>query len=62
MIIDIGLMMGAYIVTRMLQAMIKRESDAYAVVQVFAVITILVTIFCCFDLVMHSGQISGLIK
>jgi hypothetical protein len=50
----IGLMIGTYIVTRMLELLIK--SDRFQpFVQVAAVLTLLVTIFCLFGL-LASGS------
>ncbi|MGA2363394.1 MAG: hypothetical protein ABSG73_13160 [Candidatus Aminicenantales bacterium] len=62
MLVDIGLMVGSYIFTRMLHISFKRESNAYGIVHASAIITILVTLYCCFDLVMHASQINGLLK
>jgi hypothetical protein len=45
MLQDLALMIGAYIVVRMLQALIKRESSAYIVVQIAAVLCLLFTLF-----------------
>jgi hypothetical protein len=54
MIPDIGLMVAAYIITR-LTAMLGRPNESVNVVaKVFAIITILVTLVCVVDLLGHG--------
>ena len=55
MIVEIGIMMGAYIFTRMLSMIIgKKDGNESIGVKIFAVITILVTLFIVFDLFMRG--------
>lgn len=55
MIPDIGLMVGAYVITRMISFLTRMQDRAEsAVVKVFAVITILVTLVCVADLMMRG--------
>jgi uncharacterized membrane protein len=62
MIQDITLMIGAYIVTRMLQTVIKRESASYVIVQIFAVCTILFTLFIMAMTFTRSADLANLLK
>ena len=56
MIPDIGLMIGVYIITRMVSFLLRSEGRAEPVVVKFlAVVTILVTLVCVADLMM-TGQ------
>ena len=59
MIPDIGLMVGAYIVTRMLRLLVKTEPKENGVVVFFAAVTILVTVICLYDL-LSRGTTSGM--
>lgn len=52
MIPDIGLMVAAYIVTRMFAIIFKDEN--HLALKIFAVITILVATVCAFDLLMRG--------
>lgn len=54
MIPTIGLMMGVYIITRMLELLDKKEVRATP--KVFAVITIIITIFCIFALLASGAS------
>lgn len=55
MIPDIGLMIGVYIITRMVSFLTRREDRAESVIVKFlAVITILVTVICLADLLMRG--------
>lgn len=56
---DIGLMVGAYIITRMLRLIVKREPKEHGVVIAFAVGTVIVTVISLFDL-LARGTPSGL--
>ena len=56
MIPVIGLMIGAYIVTRMISFLTRRgERNESVLVKVFAVITVLVVLICVVDL-LSRGQ------
>ncbi len=50
MIAEIGIMIGAYIITRMTSLIGQKTEGKVSVTEVFAAITILVTAFICFDL------------
>lgn len=55
MIPDIGLMMGVYIITRMISFLTRKgERSESVIVRIFAVITIFVTIICIFDLLLRG--------
>jgi hypothetical protein len=55
MIPDIGMMIGAYIFVRMISFLTRTgEQKESIVVKIFAVITILITIICTFDLLIHG--------
>jgi len=55
MIPDIGLMVGAYVVTRMVSFLTRKGDRAESVVvKVLAVITVLVTVICVADLLMRG--------
>ena len=58
MIPAIGMMIGAYIVTRMLELMVNPDSKT--VVKVFAVITIVVTIISQIDILNAGSSIPRL--
>jgi len=62
MIADLVLMVGAYIVTRMVQLLFKRESDAYIIVKIFAVATGLFTLFIMAIALIRSSEVSSLLK
>ena len=56
MIQAIGLMIGVYVITRMVSFLTRKEERAESiVVKILAVITMIVTLFCIFAL-MLSGQ------
>ena len=55
MIAAIGIMIGIYIITRMISFLTRKEPQKEsASVKVFAVITIVITIFCMFSLLASS--------
>ena len=55
MIPDIGLMVGAYIITRMVSFLTRKEDRAESVVvKVFAAITVLITVICVAGLLMRG--------
>lgn len=55
MIPDIGLMIGFYIIARMISFLTRQDPRAESItVKIFAVITILVAVVCMMDLVMHG--------
>jgi uncharacterized protein YneF (UPF0154 family) len=54
MIPEIGVMVGAYIVTRMLQIVLNHEPKQSVVVVVFAVVTVLVTVLAIGDFVLRG--------
>lgn len=56
MIPDIGLMVGTYIITRMLQIIMKRDPKENAIVVVLAVVTILATILGLLDLLTRGSS------
>lgn len=62
MIQDLVLMVGAYIVVRMLQVMIKRESPAYAVVQVVAGIVMVGALLITAITLTRSADLANLLK
>jgi hypothetical protein len=55
MILNIGLMMGFYIITKMV-AMISRK-DVNVVSRVFAILTVIVTSLCLLGLVTSKGRV-----
>jgi len=55
-------MVGAYIVVRMLQVMIKRESPAYAVVQVVAGIVMVGALLITAITLTRSADLANLLK
>lgn len=56
MIQAIGLMIGVYVITRMVSFLTRKEERAESiVVKILAVITMIVTVICIFAL-MQSGQ------
>ena len=59
MIPDIGLMVKAYIITRMLRLIVKKDPKEHTVVVVFAALTIVVTALSLFDL-LTRGTPSGM--
>ena len=54
MIPDIGVMIAAYIVTRMVALLGQPQSQANLVAKVLAVITILVALVCGFDVALRG--------
>ena len=55
MIPDIGLLIGAYVVTRMVSFLTRKgDREESIVVKVFAVITVLVTVTCVADLLLRG--------
>jgi hypothetical protein len=55
MIPDIGLMIGAYVVTRMISFLTRNGERAESmVVKVLAAITVLITLICVADLLMRG--------
>jgi hypothetical protein len=58
MIPDIGLMIGLYIITRMISFLSRKETRAEnIIVKSFAVITIIVTVISIIDLFSHGTSI-----
>lgn len=56
MIPTIGIMIGCYIITRMISFLTRKGDRAEStLVLVFAVITILITLLCMFDLLMRGS-------
>ena len=56
MIPSIGLMLGAYIITRMFSFLSRKgERSESTLVKVFASITLLITVIVFFDLLLGSG-------
>lgn len=57
MIAAIGLMIGAYIITRMCSLFFKKEKNEYfIIVKIFAIITIVVTLVCVYEILDASRQ------
>ena len=54
MIPDIGVMIAAYIVTRMTALLGPPSPQANIVARILAVVTIIITVFCTVDLVSHG--------
>jgi hypothetical protein len=54
MIPDIGIMVAAYIVTRMVALLGRSSAQANFVTKVFAVLTIVITLFCTLDLLVRG--------
>ena len=52
MLADIGLMVGSYIFVRMLSAVMRKDESV--VTKVFAVVSMLITVFVCLDLFMRG--------
>ena len=62
MIPEIGVMVGLYIITRMLSLIIKRtEKGESALVIVFAALTIIATIFIIYDLFQRGANIQTIL-
>jgi cytochrome b561 len=59
MLPDIGLMIAAYIVTRMVALLGQPRPQANPVAKVFAAITILVAVVCALDLVLRGVIMPG---
>jgi hypothetical protein len=57
MLPTIGLMIGAYIITRMID--IGNRKDSSVVVKVFCALTLLFTVFCMFSLATASTSASS---
>jgi len=56
MVPDIGLMIGFYIITRMISFLTRKEQRAESIaVKVFAIITIAATVLLMLDLTMRGG-------
>jgi hypothetical protein len=55
MIPDIGVMIGAYIFTKMFSLLTRKESKESVATKIFAVITILITIFIVLDLLLSGA-------
>ena len=55
MIPDIGLMIGAYIVTRMASLLTRRNSNEGVVTKVLAALTITGTVILCLDLSLRGA-------
>jgi len=63
MIPEIGLMIGFYIITRMISLLMRKgERKENIVVYVFAVITILITIFVMYDLITGGVDASNILQ
>ena len=60
MLPDIGVMVGCYIVVRMLSLCNKKDESI--IVRILAVITIIVAAFCTFDLIFQGTEVGGLLK
>lgn len=59
MVATIGLMIGVYIITRMISLITRQHERAESgVVKVFAVITICVTLICILDLLTRGLELS----
>ena len=57
MIPIIGIMMGCYIITRMISFITRKEERAESLlVKICAVITVVITIICMASLIMSSSQ------
>lgn len=55
----IGIMIGAYIITRMLHLIIDQSKTTNAVTMIFAVITILITIYVIYSLLTSGSETSS---
>jgi hypothetical protein len=61
MLAEIGLMVGFYIITRMVSFLLRKgERKESGAVQIFAVVTIIITIIVVADLFMKGVSVSGL--
>lgn len=60
MIPEIGVMIGAYIVTRMLSHILKTNSNLHWLSASFAVVTILITLVVCYDLLLRGAAVTDL--
>ena len=58
MIPDIGVMIAAYIITRMIQMIGLPRDRANVATKVFATLTIVVTVICVLDLVIRGSPTS----
>jgi len=54
---DIGIMVAAYIVTRMAALLGQRDPNANVVARILALLTIIITVICAADLLTHSVSI-----
>jgi len=54
MIPDIGIMVAAYIVTRMVALLCQPPPQANFVTKAFSVVTIVITLFCTLDLLVRG--------
>ena len=63
MIAEIGLMIGFYIITRMISILLRKgERQENAIVIVFAAITILITLFVVYDLFTRGANLQALTR
>ena len=56
MIPDLALIIGAYVIVRMLQIIVKTEPKEHGFVVALALITILLTIGCVADIIFRGGE------
>ncbi len=56
----IGIMIGAYIITRMLQLIFKKEKDTHVVVGIFAILTIILTLIVIVSLMTGGLALPGI--
>jgi len=63
LIAEIGLMIGFYIITRMISILLRKgERQENAIVIVFAAITILITLFVVYDLFTRGANLQALTR
>ena len=62
MIPAIGLMIGAYIFTRMIELLAGSSKSGQVLVKIFAVLTMLITVVSVFDLVMSGSNVPAALR
>jgi K+-transporting ATPase A subunit len=60
MLPDIGLIIAAYVVTRMADLLGRRTERANIAARVLAILTIVITVFCAVDMVIRGSSIPTL--
>lgn len=53
-------MIGAYILTRMVQLLSEKQDGKISATRIFAALTIVVTLYCIYSLVTLSADVTGM--